>query len=520
MQNSKKLNSYPTENKLLIVNQAADAIVLGLNLPTPLGKGAKKEMAEKALNRLVDQYEGTRVSHLFWNTCYQRAAYASDVWASYLDLEDPEKLAVKWPRLYYLLHKLGINDVFELLITRSRDRGISPWVSLRMNDMHYNEDPNLMNPFWNEHPEYWILKKPGFDNGFNFTIDDVQTHYLKIIRESFFRWDVDGVELDWMRFPNLFRAGGLATGRSAITELMRKVRVIADEAAGHHGHSVEIAVRVPATPKFAFGLGLDAQTWMREGLVDILIPGSHWRPSFPDTPVSKWKTIAGDCQVVPATDLWMGGVPGGTVAATGMAPIRGFTTSMLERGAEGIYLFNHFDPVETPLAKYTVESGIDEGRNLHDLLAVAGDIAAAKSGPRRHVLTFHNPVCPGTDYRNPLPAEIGPDRKKKFQLHIGPAPSSGMAVLRVGFDENEGYAKSLSSASVNSKVCPPMPDMSTPPEKNPRKHGFHAYVGAFADHMAQFQIPIQALQGGYNTIEVGTNDQPQRIVWVEILIEP
>ncbi len=51
----------------LILNQAADAIVHYLKLEQPLGAGATREMAEAGLRALVDQYAGTRVTHIFWN---------------------------------------------------------------------------------------------------------------------------------------------------------------------------------------------------------------------------------------------------------------------------------------------------------------------------------------------------------------------------------------------------------------------------------------------------------------------
>jgi len=423
----------------LVVNQAADAIVGHLKLAKPLGRGATRKMAEAALRGLVDQYEGTRVSHVFWNACYQRAAYRSDVWASYWDVPNPETDVVSWPRHYYELHLLGIDDAFAKLVARSREKGISPWISLRMNDMHYNEDPHRMNPFWNENPQFWLHGKPGFGNGFDFTQPEVRAHYMALVGEVLSRWDSDGVELDWMRFPNFSLDGDHTGVRVALTAFMREARAKADAAATRLGHPVGIAVRVPATPEFAYGLGMDAVAWAREGLIDVLIPGSRWRPSFPDVPVEEWREKIGkSCVIVPATDLWIGGMRGGVVAATGMAPIRGFTASMLERGADAIYLFNHFGPTDMKLAGLTVEDGVDQGCTLGDLLAVAGDASRALTGPRRYVLTFHDPVPRDSGYVTPLPAVVAAEESADFRLHIGLAPTDGNCFLRVGLLSGKG----------------------------------------------------------------------------------
>ncbi len=506
----------------LIVNQAADAIVGCPKLAKPLGGGATRAMATAALRRVVDQYEATRVSHIFWNVCYQRAAYRSDAWASYWDVPDPDKNTVDWPRRYYELHRLGIDDAFALLIPRCRERGISPWVSLRMNDMHYHDDPFRMNPFWNDNPQFRIRKKSGFDNGFDFTRTEVRAHYMKLVGEVLSRWDVDGLELDWMRFPNLFRKGDAEKARAALTAFMREVRAESVAAARRLGHPVGIAVRVPATPEFARGLGMDAVTWAREGLVDVLIPCSLWRPSFPDVPVEEWRQRVGrDCLIVPGTDLWIGGMPGGAVAATGMAPIRGFTASMLDRGADAIYLFNHFAPTDMPLSGLTVETGVDRGSTQGDLLAIAGDPVKALAGPRRHVLTFHDPVPPNSSYRAPLPAPITPDRSAHFRLHIGPEPAGGNCLIRVGLGESDGYATAVLSASVNGVACRAVDDLPLPVRVQRAHHGGKLYLAEVAARLLQFETSGDSLCRGYNRIEIGlANGKPQQVIWLELYVDP
>ena len=527
--NVSSLGAQPVNNaaslvkpKSLIVNQAADAIVGYLKLAEPLGGGATREMAETALRGVVDQYESTRVSHVFWNVCYQRAAYRSDAWASYWDVPDPNSNTGDWPRRYYELHRLGIDDAFALLISRCRERGVSPWVSLRMNDMHYHDDPHKMNPFWNDNPQFWIHKKPGFDNGFDFTRAEVRAHYMKLIDEVLTRWDVDGVELDWMRFPTLFRAGDAGNGRAALTAFMREARVKSLAAAQRVGHPVGIAARVPATPEFAFGLGFDTAAWAREGLVDVLIPCSTWRPSFPDVPVEQWRAHVGrNCLIVPGTDLWIGGTRGGAVAATGMAPIRGFTASMLDRGADAIYLFNHFAPTDMLLSRLTVEDGVDRNCTQGDLLAMAGDPAKALNGPRRHVLTFHNPVPPNSDYRAPLPAQLAPGEPVHLRLHIGPAPASGTCMLRVGLNDSGGFEAAALKASLNGAPCRATSDMPRPDQAQPAMHGGHLCPAGVAPRLLQFEAVPASLRRGYNDIEIELAEgSHQHVIWLELVIDP
>lgn len=506
----------------LILNQAADAIVGYLKLAKPLGQGATREMAETALRGVVDQYQGTNVSHLFWNVCYQRAAYRSDAWASYWDLDDPEHRTVSWPRLYYQLHKLGLDDAFAILIDRSRERGISPWVSLRMNDMHYNEDPQRMNPFWNEHPEFWLLPKPGFNNGFDFVQPAVRQHCLKLVGEVLSRWDIDGIELDWMRFPNLFKPGEDDDARAALNDFMRQVRGLADQASQRLGHRVGIAARVPATPEFAFGKGLDAVTWAREHLVDVLIPGSLWRPSFPDVPVAAWREQCGDrCSIVPGTDLWLRGYSGGDNGATSLGLIRGFTASMLDQGADAVYLFNHFEPCTTKLSRFTVEAGADPDTTLGDLLTVAGDPIRALDGLRRTVLTYHDPVPSGTGYRPPLPAALRPDEPVTYELHSGPAPTSGTARVWVGLARQAGFESAELQVLVNGTAGRALGDVPRPAAADEKPRDYQRYPVGMAPWMVSFEVPPADVRRGPNTVEVTLTDGlEQQLVWLELRFAP
>ncbi len=503
----------------LLLNQAADAIVLYLDLEKPLGQGATRSMVEAALERLVDQYEGTRVSHILWNICYQRAAYRSKAWASYWDVKNPDKDIVDWPRLYYELHLLGIDDVFSILIPRCREKGISPWVSLRMNDMHYNDDPNRMNPFWNEHPEFHISGQPGFNNGFDFTKKPVRDHYMKLIDEALSRWNIAGIELDWMRKPNLCKPDALDECREDLSEFMRTVheKTLAADTL--------LAVRVPARPEYAFGQGLDAVAWAHEGLIDYLIPSSYWRPSFPDVPVEAWREKIGresNCKIIPATDLWIKTTRDGVVTGTGMTPIRGFTVSMIDRGADGIYLFNHFAPVKEKIEEFSFEDKPDSNCELKDLLTMAGDPDLAAAGPRRHILTYDNPVPADIDYCPPLPFELINDNSADFKLHIGPVPEVAQCILRVGIDDVPGFESAKFKAEINKIDCYQEDDIPHP-EIPERIHpaGHYRLISSMAPRMLRFSVPNTALKHGYNQIRINLcNGKPQKIIWLELYFIP
>ena len=510
------------EKSVVLLNMAADALVGYLRLEKPLDQGATAQMIVDGLNDMVDQYEGTNVTHLLLNVCYNRAAYRSKVWECYWDDENPESYLSDWPKRYWLIHKQGV-DPFAVSIRRCREKGISPWASLRMNDTHYLDQPSRISRLWLDHPEFRSQERRGYD----FSHSEVRQHYLAIIEEVLQRYDVDGVELDWMRFAYHFKPDEARQKCPILTEFMRKARELTRQASKRLGHPVQISVRVPATPDFAQGLGMDAVTWTQQGLIDILVPCSTWNPSYAVVPVEAWrKAIGADAPeyvLAPGTDLWIRCTPGKLFMQSNTETMRGFTVSMLDRGADAIYLFNHFARVDSPLWHLDADGEKRPRGTLGDLLKEAGSFEKSIGKFRRHILTYHDPVPSDSDYRRPMPAAIGTDRKAEFTVHIGAKPKSGQVLIRVGLDESPGYVEAKPAARVNGVDCGPFKEMPKPKGYQPPTHRWHPVlnVAGVTPRVVQCQAPLKAMRRGDNAVEVTlTEGQDQRVIWLEIAIDP
>ena len=125
-----------------------------------------------------------------------------------------------------LLWERGL-DPYAIWIARCREKGISSWLTMRMNDVHNVDDVDsyIHSKFWMEHPEYWRIPggKGWTDRAFNYAIPEVREHHLKFIRELLERYDPDGLELDWMRFGYHFAPGQEQEGCAILTEFIREV---------------------------------------------------------------------------------------------------------------------------------------------------------------------------------------------------------------------------------------------------------------------------------------------------------
>ncbi|MCX7008196.1 MAG: FAD-dependent oxidoreductase [Kiritimatiellaeota bacterium] len=507
--------------KPVIVNQAADAVVNYLKLEKRLGQGATKEMVETAMPLLVDQYQGLGVTHIFWNVNYQRVGYRSAVWPSYWDDSDPEKNITSWPRAYYELHKLGIDDLFAVVIPRCREQHISPWVSLRMNDHHYTGNPTCVSELFTKHPELRTNKGKGL---WNYTRPEVREFYLKLLVEVLQRYDVDGIELDWVRTPPRFEADERERGRACLTEFVRAARRETLAAAQRRGHPVRLAVRVPDTPEFALGMGFDATGWAHDGLVDMIIPCGWWN-GFEDIPIEEWRAAlgpaAGKCQIVPGTACTYACTKKGFMMERNMAAMRGFVVAMFDRGADGLYLFNHFAPVTMNIRARKPDGKIFIECTQGDLLRVAGDPAGAVAAPRVHALALHDQIPEKSSYQQPLPATLAPPQSLVFKLYTGPKPATGRYILCVGLDKADDLAAAKLTVRLNGSECRALADMPQPAKPELRLELPRQNTCEVAPRILQFNAPLASVARGYNTVEVTlAQGQKQTVIWLEALLEP
>ncbi len=221
-----------------------------------------------------------------------------------------------------------------------REAGMPFFPRVRMNS-HYDIEPS--DPGWGRfrrgHPEL-LIGRPGENlpagsieygirTGLNFIFPEVRQHRAAIICEVFERFEVDGVELDFMRHPAFFRTTEAYQNRHHMTDLLRHVRARMD----HEDTALQLAVRVPPTLADSARIGLDVAQWMAEGLVDVVVAGGGFIPC--ETPIEEF-VVAGADRGIPVY---------GCIEATRHADeknLRAIASRFWAAGASGIYLYNFY----------------------------------------------------------------------------------------------------------------------------------------------------------------------------------
>jgi hypothetical protein len=205
------------------------------------------------------------------------------------------------------------HDPFGLVIDRARALGMETFVTFRLNEVHAVEDPDslLLSRFWRDHPQ-WRVGAPGqplpplhldilgpnvhpivgtwLPGALNFGVPEVREQRLAELRECCERYPVDGLDLDFQRFPMYFPPGSEADHVETMTAWMGEVREMTREVGRKRGRPLLLSARVMARPQQSLALGLDVATWAREGMLDFVIVSHYLRNDFA-LPVAAYRRL-------------------------------------------------------------------------------------------------------------------------------------------------------------------------------------------------------------------------------------
>ena len=497
--------------------QKKELFVLNLDWMHFYQSRTEEDMNMAHLEAYIDQYAaGGKVTHLFFNPNAQRASFRSatreSVWdpvpgISETDLHhvwrEEKEYPGTGPLVAKALYEKGI-DPYAVWIQRSREKGISPWLSMRMNDVHYAQRRShfFHSEFWRSNPDLWRV--PNYtgdswnDYAFDYAHQAVRDHQLAFVRELLERYDTDGIELDWLRFPYHLQAGRFKEDARYIDEFVSDVRHLTREWAAKRGHAIGLSVRVPSFPDAAEGLGFRAVHWACHGWVDMIVAATYFGTTDYNIRLDLWRERLGDAAgkvlLLACSELntraFYPAAP--TTQNQRLSLLYGFVDNARFRGADGIYLFNWFD------------DGPDSNPDYRKLLAEGIDAEVIRSRERRYPVTYRDIAPAGVSNDAQLPKET--DTEQSIRIMMGSKPQTGSILLILGFEGQNELQAATFSASLNGKDL----------ERHEEEYEL-ARLGSTPQRAVKFHCPPESLQCGENEMRLrqiaGTK---QRLVWVEL----
>ena len=509
----------------------------------------QEDMTVEGLNSLVDRYAtDTGVAGVLFNVNVQRALFDSRVWEPVWHGYDPEgpddQLMLRflsekgrsltpdqrgrwWIHNLWLLKNRGI-DHPKVWLDRCRHHGIEGWLTMRMNDCHLNPEREAFwhCTLWKERPDLHraTYRDEGwFESAFDYGKPEVVEHHLALLRELFERYDLNGIELDWVRWIKNFAPGGEVAGREILNDFLREARRLADAAAVRLGHPVALGVRLPSHLQGAWAWGYDVFTWAREDLVDQIILAPFLEQTCFEFDLALWRNVFGDrVRFITQIDSAMHAYPTGG-AVHDYQLLFGGSAAALHDGADGIALFNECYRVNPNDGRAASFPGL-----VDDLLHNSGDLDRLRDKPRRQAVSYHQVPGPGMALpvalpvpllRPPAAYDLGRFRETiSLRIPLGPKPERLAVSLKIGFDasaESPGpdeFAIWVNARPVSGGV---VGDTEARPEPARTRRPFPESVA----HLLEWTISSDALLDGINIVEILPPQIAGSIVWAELCVD-
>ena len=164
-------------------------------------------------------------------------------------------------------------DLIQVLLDRSHKDGVQFVGGLRMNDRHGGATSQ---PWVLQHPEWKTA-----DGYPDYKHQGVRDTMVAVAADTLERYDMDGIELDWMRWCRMFKSSEAVQNAPLLTDFMAKMRNVLDQAAKKRGRGeLLLGVRVPQTIEECRLLGFDVKAWVQKGLVDFITPSDFSKTDF------------------------------------------------------------------------------------------------------------------------------------------------------------------------------------------------------------------------------------------------
>ncbi len=344
--------------------------------------------------RPVDEVAGTAVDTFIYGVASGGLFYPSKVGKrfKYEEHATAFRLAAfwrAWENMQSLIDR-GL-DPLTVLIDRAHTKGMDFFASLRMSS-YEGMDPAHQ------------LKSGG--RGLAHT--EVRDHQFAVLEELATRYDIEGVELDFAAAPGgmsfSLREEDVAEYTPVLTDYVRKISQMVRRRPGGSG---AIGVRVYPTEQTCLERGLDVRTWLREGLLDYVLPMLYMDFTLdPNMPID-WLI-----QAAHEVDTAVYGIlqPYVRTEVTG-APIRMYATPEITRAAAANHWSRGVDGLYTQFMRWPL--GDAQRRTLTEL----GDWELIKEGNKHYVLRRRSKIADEMGYYAALPIEIpSADAKQRYSI--------------------------------------------------------------------------------------------------------
>jgi hypothetical protein len=419
-------------------------------------------------------------------------------------------------------------DMVQVFVDRCRQKGLTPFISLRMNDSHGHEltlNPPDKMPGWAwevvcppvfDHPEWRIGGKLNDWNTrvFNWAVPEVRELKLNHINDICEQYDIDGFEMDYMRHCSFFRLNETPPEERVriMTDFIKRVRELLDRTA-KPGRRRWLCVRVPAYVEAYEALGIDLPRWVQAGVDMVNLSYYYFTEQRGDYAAIRKMVPGAAVYVEMCHTTRLGPVVTqkskyDNFSFRRTTDIQYYTTAHVAyaRGLDGVSAFN--------LVYYREHGGRERGPFNEPPFRIfkhMGDPAWLAKQPQDYIIgDVWN--APGLASR-PLPKTLAAGQGATFTMDMAPPAGGWTQPGRLRIQAAADLGTSVWSCRFNGAELQETNDRSEPYD-NP----YPPLLGGPEDHRAWI-VPPSLPKDGANTIEVRLNaGGSAKLVYVDLAI--
>ena len=425
-------------------------------------------------------------------------------------------------------------DPLRAFVERCRLRGMKPFISFRLNDGHHLEKVSTnarwsgrhtICKFYVEHPEYILGPEPAQTYSRvrllqNWAISQVRDYKFRLIQEVCENYDIDGIELDYLRHHGYLRQDQTTSRQRAdiMAGFVRRVRGALDRTA-RRGQYRWLCVRVPCYVAFFDPLGIDLPRMADAGVDMVNVSASYFTVQQSDMAAIK--------RLVPHKAVYLEmchttrlgralsskGYGRNTYRRTTDSQYYTAAHLAYARGLDGVSLFN--------FVYYREHANRDRGPFCEPPFHVVphlSDPAWLSVQPQHYIWRVNQSVQVHPNGRSPrlqnaqFPETFTPGHTAVWTLDMAPPRSGWQAdgVLRIQCDSSLGETEW--QARLNGTPLTPTPDV-----REPYPSPYPSVLGSPDQHRA-WVVPKQFVRDGKNEIAVtmASGEPSKGIVFVDI----
>lgn len=447
--------------------------------------------------RPIDEVAGTAIDTFVYGV--ERGDglfYPSKVGMRFGEDKRPFDFAAYW-RVWHNMQSLmdrGL-DPLKVLIDRAHEKDIEFIASLRMSS------------YGGMKPEFKVT-----EGGRGMAHPEVRDHQFKVLSELATAYDVEGIELDFAAAP-----GGMPPilkkqdAPEFIPVMTEYVTQISEMVRSRADRSVQLGARIYPTEQMNLDQGLDVRTWLKQGLVDYVVPMFYLDFTLdPDMPFGWLVEAAHQSEVsvygmlAPYVENEQTGSPDRVYAAPDH--LRAAAANYRDRGADGLYTWF----MKWPL-------GDAERRALTEL----GDGDLNLESDKHYILHRRSEEAAELGYGAHLPLEIAsadPDRRYTIPFSIADDIEQSRERIRrvqlqISIDNlvtDDRLTIRLNGDSLATETC---------------RRDFNNSIAPYEGQWLTFELTEILPRRGPNTLDISLDSRPGgleggvTIQGVEVIIE-